>query len=233
MQRNKKETKISEIRATHKRICEIQDEINKLPRVKLDKKIFAGHWRFLKVRSDVLRSSIGKQVEQVVNACNTHCLGKKKDPSTYKTATETCYPINGSLINGGITWKQGQGLRPLNKDQYENANFPEHFKTKWFDVLTTYIKAGTKNIPVERYFPKIPPHMLEYDYKPAYITEVKPSHGDLESELAKHYRFMNNNNGWQVIYDNIKDEWDLSLDKKKKLTKLKDKEIKEALEDIG
>jgi len=233
MQRNKKEVKLSEIKKAHRRIEEIQSEIRNQPREKLDKKIFAGHWRFLKVRADVLRSSIGEQVSKVVEACNTYCLGKKKDPNSFKTATEVCYPVNGSLINGETTWRQGQGLRPLTKDQFEQAGFPEHFKTKWFDVLTKQIKAGSKNIPVQRFFPKIPEHMLEYDFKPAYITEVKIARGDLESELAKLYKFMRTNNGWQVIYSNIKDEWDLNLEKKKKLKKLAKKETREELETIG
>jgi hypothetical protein len=232
MQRNKKETKLSEIRAAHKRISEIQSEIRSLPREKLEKKIFAGHWRFLKVRADVLKSSIGTQVSQIVDACNTYCLGKKREPKTYKTATETCYPINGSLINGGTTWTEGQGLRPLSKKEFEEKNFPEHFKRKWFNVLTKQIKAGSKNIPVERYFPKVPKHMLEFDYKPAYITEVKTTNGDLESELARLYRFMHEKNGWEFIYGNTKDEWDLSLEKNKKLKKLAEKEAKEELREI-
>jgi hypothetical protein len=232
MQRNKKEAKLSQIRKAHHRIEEIQSEIRNMPREKLEKKIFAGHWRFLKVRADVLRSSIGSQIEKVVEACNTYCLGKKKEPNSFKTATEVCHPVNGSLVNGTSTWQEGQGLRPLTKDQFEKANFPEHFKTKWFDVLIKHIKAGTKNIPVEKYFPKIPPHMLEYDFKPAYITEVKTTRGDLESELAKLYRFMHTNNGWQTIYHNMRDEYDLSLTKKKTLSKLKDKEIQEELQEI-
>jgi hypothetical protein len=232
MQKDKKKVQLSEIRKAEKRIFEIQRHMRSLPREKLEKKIFAGHWRFLKVRADVLRSSIGEQAARVVEACNTYCLGKKKDPNSYKTSTETCYPINGSILNGSSFHQEGQGLRPLYHKEFEKSGFPEHFERKWFNKQAITKSIGSKNLVHYKYFPKVPKHMLEFDYKPAYITEVNIKAGDLESELAKLYKFMNANNGWNKLHGNHKDEWDLSLDKKKSLNKLSEKELRQELQDI-
>jgi len=217
---HKKRVKIKELRHAADRIAEIQRDIFKIKPKPLPKKIFAGHWRFIVVRSDVLRSSIGQQVQQVVNACNHWCLGKKKEPNSYRASTEVSY---GPYSSG---YADGQSLRPLSQDAWDKAGFPEFFKRKWFDVVTKYIKAGTSNIPQYKYFPKVPKHMLEYAYKPAYIKEVTEPDGNLEGELKKLYDFMNTNNGWARLNGRNKDEWDMSIEKKKQLSKIRDKEGK-------
>jgi hypothetical protein len=229
MKKNKKEAKLSDIRKAEKRIFALQKEISNLPKEKLDKKIFVGHWRFLKVRADVLRSSIGTQVARVVEACNTHCLGKKKDPKSYKMTVELPYPIKGSMLNGSSFRQEGQGLRPLSQKEFEKAEFPEHFERKWFNKQIVSKSVGSKNLVSYRYFPKVPTHMLEFDYKPAYVVEVHKAGGDLESELVSLYKFMNSNNGWAKLHGNYKDDWDLSLSKKRSLEIVSKKETLDEL----
>jgi hypothetical protein len=232
MKKDKEEIKISELRKAEKRIFALQKEISNLPKEKLDKKIFVGPWRFLKVRADVLRSSIGAQVAQVVEKCNTYCLGKKKEPNSYRMTVEVAYPINGDMLHGSTFRQEGQGLRPLFQKEFEAAGFPEHFEKKWFDKQEISRSVGSKNLVSYRYFPKIAPHMLEFDYKPAYMIEATKAGGDLESELVRLYRLMNSSNGWSKLHGNYKDEWTLSLDKKKKLRKLSLKEAKNELSQI-
>lgn len=230
MNKNKKEVKISELRKTEKRISELNKEISKLPKQKLDKKIFVGHWRFLKVRADVLRSSIGAQVAKVVEHCNTYCLGKKKEPNSYHTIVEVPYAVKGSMLNGSSFKQEGQGLRPLFQKEFDSANFPEHFVKKWFHKQVITKSIGSKNLLYYKYFPKVAPHMLEFAYKPAYMLEASQAGGDLESELVRLYKLMNANHGWSKLHGNHKDEWDISQGKKAAISKLKDKEIKEALD---
>ena len=50
----------------------------------LEKRMFIGFWRSFKVREDVLRSSIGLEVQKVVEACNTYWLGKTKAAKSYE-----------------------------------------------------------------------------------------------------------------------------------------------------
>lgn len=230
MKKNKEQAKLSEIRRAEKRIFALQKEISNLPKEKLEKKIFVGHWRFLKVRADVLRSSIGEQVSKVVEACNTYCLGKKKETNSYKMTVEIPYAINGSMLHGSSFRQEGQGLRPLSQKEFENAGFPEHFERRWFNKQAITKSVGSKNLVAHRYFPKIPAHMLEFDYKPAYMVEATRAGGDLESELVQLYKFMNSNKGWQKLHGNYKDEWDLSVTKKKTLENMSKKE---ALEDLS
>lgn len=232
MKKNTKEVKISELRKAEKRIFEIQKTIANLPKKKLDKKIFVGHWRFLKVRADVLRSSIGSQVAKVVEVCNTYCLGKKKYPDSYKMTVEVPYPINGSMLRGSVYRTPGQGLRSLHSKEFESAGLPEHFESKWFHKQEITKSVGSKNITHYRYYPKVPSHMLEFDYKPAYMVEAKQVAGDLESELVRLYQFMNANNGWSKLHGNHKDEWDLSLTKKKNLDNVLKKETLEEINSI-
>jgi hypothetical protein len=232
MKKNKKEVKLSEIRQAEKKIFSLQKKIASLPKEKLEKKIFVGHWRFLKVRADVLRSSIGTQVAKVVEACNTYCLGKKRQPSSYKMTTEIPYPVNGSMLHGSSFRQEGQGLKPLSQKEFENAEFPEHFEKKWFHKQVISKSVGSKNLVSYRYFPKVAQHMLEFDYKPAYMLEAKQAGGDLESELVKLYQFMNTNQGWSKLHGNHKDEWDLSVTKKKTLRKIQDREIQDELTQI-
>ena len=69
--------------------------------------------------------------------------------------------------------------------------------------------------------------MLEFAFKAAYIVEEKTVLGDYESELAKIYQFMEDNHAYAHLNNNYRDEWFMSLDKKKMLEKLKDEELRE------
>jgi len=215
---HKKDVQLRDIRKAAERIREIQHLLGQIKPQPLPKKIFAGHWRFITVRADVLRSSIGSQVQQVVDNCNHWVLGKKKEPKSYKCSTEIRY---NSELSG---YENGQGLLPLSEERWEKSGLPEFFKKKWFETVTRYIKAGTKNIPRVTYFPKIPKHMLDYGFKPAYIKEFTDTNGDLEGELQKLYTFMDTNHGWAKLSGRSLDEWGLSLDKKRKLERIRDQE---------
>lgn len=231
MKRTRKEESLLKLRKAAQRIQEINHILSKLPTKPLPKKMFAGHWRFLKVREDVLRSSVGQQAANVVELCNNWVLGKKKDPNSYRTSTEVCYPINGSMLKGGSTWREGQGLKPISEDQFEASGLPEFYKRKWFIAQEVVHRLGSKVIIKHRYFPNVPKHMLEFGYKAAYVTEVGQVCGPLESELKKLYDFMDQHNGWTRIGQRRnRDEWDLSLEKKRAKAKLANAEVREALQ---
>lgn len=233
MKRSRKEQDLAKFREASCRISEIYDEMRKLPMEKLEKKLFVGHWRFLKVRADVLRSSIGSQVDQVVQACNTWVRGKKRSPKSYRCSTEVCIPIKGSYKHGFQSYQTGQGLRPLSEEAFEKAGLPEFFKTKWFNTMEVPIKVGSKVIIKHRYYPKVPAHMLEFDYKPAYIEEIRAHSGDLEGELKRLYEFMAQNDGWKKIGNTrCRDEWDLSVQKKKLQEEIRRKEARQAMQGL-
>jgi len=224
MLENKKTLQAKTFLEVERRIQELQKKIRQAPRIPLEKKLFVGHWRSYKVRADVLRSSLGLQIQKVVDACNTFRLGKKKDPDSFRGCTEilldpTCPPI----------FTSGQHLQFLTKEDYEMLDLSASQKLKWFLERTRTLKVGTKNIFIPKYFPQIPGHMLEFTYKPAYITEVKLPNGDAESELVKLHQFMDTHKGWEKIHGNHKDEWSHSLEKKKILSKLSKQYAREDL----
>lgn len=225
MRRDKKSSEIKELLRIKERIGHLNHEMrSQIPRP-LPKKIFVGHWRHFSVRADILRSSIGTQVQQVVDACDHWVRGDKKDVRSFRANTEI-------LMSATIAGYQGvQYLRPLNQDAWDMAGFPEFFKRKWFDVHVSYIRAGTKNIPCYKYFPKVPPYMLEFAYRPAYITEETIPDGDVASELQRLYDFMERERGWARLGERNRDEWDLSLTKKRMLKDIAKRETREAMDD--
>ena len=221
MKPNKKESRLREFRKAQERMHELNRLIRNAPYVPLKKKIFAGHWRFFKVRDDILRCSTGEQIQKVVNACNHWVLGKKKDEKSYnhRCSTERYY---GGSTN---TYDSQQYLLPLSQEEFDAAGFPSFFKRKWFTVWKRTKSFGTKNIEICRYYPHIPRYMLEWKYKAAYITEQQPTLGDYESELAKLHDYLSDNHAWAILNGNNRDEWDLSLDKKHKIEKIRNREI--------
>jgi len=221
MKRGSQESEEKKLRRIARRIDEIHKELQTRPSVPLKKKVFVGHWRYLSVRSDILRSSVGSQVKMVVDRCNNWVLGKKSVPSSYRASTEVAI----SATESGFTHEQG--LRPLSREEWEAAEFPPHFEKKWFRRVPKIIRAGTKNIVVDRYFPQIPRHMLEYAYKPAYITETNELDGKLESELRCLYAKMRASHGWEKLQGRHLDEWDLNLKKIKHLDKEANRECRE------
>jgi hypothetical protein len=115
----------------------------------------------------------------------------------------------------------------LSKEEWIKSEFPPHFEKKWFKRVTKIIRAGPQNIPVDRYFPQIPRHMLEYAYKPAYITETNELDGKLESELRCLYAKMRASHGWEKLQGRHLDEWDLNLKKIKHRDKEANRECRE------
>jgi hypothetical protein len=224
MQQNKKEQLLKEIRRAENRIHELQKIIKNKPKTPLDKKIFAGHWRFFRVRADILRSSIGQQIQTIVDACNTFRLGKKKDYDSFRGTTEIAILIGATPMT---LFSQEQGLRSLSQQDFEGLPLSETQKKKWFLKVDRTLNAGSKNIVIPRYFPRIPPHMIEYAYKPAYITEINTPDGDAESELVQLHQFMTKTNGWDKLYGSHRDEWNLNIKKKKVLQNLQNQEQEE------
>lgn len=227
MRKNKYEEKESDLIRSAKRISELQKNLRNPARVPLEKKIFAGHWRFLTVRKDVLRSSIGEQVDAVVQACNSYRFGKKKDPHSFLGSCEIYCPTP----DGGIpTWVQEQGLHPLCAKDYESVALPEAIKKKWFLRVDKTLPCGSKNILVPKYYPQVPRHMLEYAYKAAYITEVSIRDGDQESELVRLYQYMEKTKGWEKLHGRYSDSYHRKESKKKALKKASQKDLTDELE---
>jgi len=173
-----------------------------------------------------LRSSIGGQVQRIVDQCNHWVLGKKKDPTSYRCSTEIYYPYSVHSESSGVSWQSEQGLHPINQNVWDQAGFPEFFKKKWFNLRKITRSYGTKNVVYYRYYPKIPSHMLEYGYKAAYITEVHPVNGDLESELKFLKDQFARRNGWQIIYGSYRDEWILNMDRTHTLEEIAKQELR-------
>lgn len=222
MKPQKQKVQIQEIRRAAARIDEINHSLSTFTVEKLPKKMFAGYWRFFTVRADVLRSSIGSQIQRVVNQCNHWVLGAKKGDEYYRCHTE----VRASDTESTIVSQQL--LRPLSQENWDKANFPEFFKRKWFATVTTQLRAGTKNIPIVRYYPQIPRHMIEFGYKKGYITEVTIPKGDIESELAQLQKFMEDNNGYgRLGQSNRERDWDLP--KRRAIESLQKREIEQEL----
>jgi len=220
MLENKKNREFSQIRQAEKRIWELHKERNNMQRVPLDKKIFAGHWRFFAVRADVLRSSIGEIVGKIVEACNSYRFGDKKDPKSFQGSSE----IRSILGDQQTLFVADQYLRPLNQAEFEKLELTEGQKRKWFVQTTKQLSVGTKNIPIHKYFPNVPPHMLELTYKPAYITEVSIPDGDKETELVRLYQFMTKTNGWEKLHGHNRETLELNLSRKNSLEKVNRRE---------
>lgn len=201
----KQEMREKTLRRAAARIAEIHLELAARPMTPLKNKIFVGHWRFFVVRRDVLRSSIGSQIQMVVSKCNHWVLGKRGIPSSYRSTTEV------ALSTREAVFSQGQGLRSLGRVEWEASSFPDFFKKKWFLNIPRIIRAGTKNIEVDRYFPQVPPRMIEFAYKPAYMTASRLPDGDLETELRHLCALMEKTHGWEKIQGRNVDEWDMSL----------------------
>ena len=225
MKQSKKETTLKEIRRVSERINELYREMRGVS-VPLKNKMFVGHWRHFKVRADILRSSIGEQVQKIVEACDHWVLGKKNSPKSYRAYTEVCWGIGNRFVN---TTENKQKLVSINQEAFDRIDIPTPQKRKWFYIKEIYRSYGSKNIVHYRYYPKVPDYMVEFTYKAAYVTEKFIPDGGAESELHYLNEWMTENNGWNRLLTNHKDEWDLNLDKKKMLDKLSKREIRETL----
>ena len=215
MKTTKKEIQLKEIRKVAKRIDELHYQIRNAPTEKLEKKLLVGYWKFLSVREDILKSSIGAQVKEVVEHTNQWYMGKTKKNEHFHPYTKTLEGL-----------QKIHYLKPLTEKEFEETKMPEFFKKKWFKERTEYIRAGSSNIPQKVYFPNIPNRMLEYKFKKAFVEEVPIVNATAESELHNLNTFMETHNGWDKLFRNHKDDWDINLVKKKKIRRLQEKEIR-------
>jgi len=232
MKKQKKEISLKHIRKVAERINELYRDMRGIS-VPLENKIFVGHWRHFKVRDDVLRSSIGEQVQKVVDACDHWVLGKKHSPKSYKARTEVGF---GSGRDSFFTYIQdGQGLVSISQEQFDKENFPPFFRNKWFYVRELYRNYGSKNVVRYRYYPKVPDYMVEFAYKAAYVTEKFIPNGDAESELHYLKLWMEENNGYARYFGkNDNKDWDRGGPMKQKvLKKATENEIKLEVNDYN
>lgn len=214
---NKHTRKLKEYIKASNRINELYELIKDQEPNVLDKPLFVGHWRFFVVRADILRSSIGQQIQLIVNHCNTWVRGKK-NPRSFQTGSYIYYT--------GLSqpyFESRQYLKGLTEEEFKKANFPDFYLKKWFNVYSRTKSFGSKNIIINEYYPQVPEYMLTYRYKPAYIVEVSKCEGLLESELAKLKDFMYREKGWEKLNGHKKyNDWDSRIFRKEKEKYLQD-----------
>jgi len=185
----------------------------------LEKRMFIGFWRSFKVREDVLRSSIGLEVQKVVEACNTYWLGKTKASKSYERVALTLAIQN-----------KEQTLREMRYEELKELNFSESFIRKWFRTEIRHQFVRNKDTSYTSYIPKIDAHMLEFRYTREYINEVSIPLGDAISQENFLRNFLDKNNFYNILLGRLRMERTGNLTKKKIISKLLDDEIKRALD---
>jgi len=185
----------------------------------LEKRMFIGFWRSFKVREDVLLSSIGLEVQKVVEACNTYWLGKTKASKSYERVALTLAIQN-----------KEQTLREMRYEELKELNFSESFIRKWFRTEIRHQFVRNKDTSYTSYIPKIDAHMLEFRYTREYINEVSIPLGDAISQENFLRNFLDKNNFYNILLGRLRMERTGNLTKKKIISKLLDDEIKRALD---
>jgi hypothetical protein len=185
----------------------------------LEKRMFIGFWRSFKVREDVLLSSIGLDVQKVVEACNTYWLGKTKASKSYERVALTLAIQN-----------KEQTLREMRYEELKELNFSESFIRKWFRTEIRHQFVRNKDTSYTSYIPKIDAHMLEFRYTREYINEVSIPLGDAISQENFLRNFLDKNNFYNILLGRLRMERTGNLTKKKIISKLLDDEIKRALD---
>jgi hypothetical protein len=185
----------------------------------LEKRMFIGFWRSFKVREDVLLSSIGLEVQKVVEACNTYWLGKTKASKSYERVALTLAIQN-----------KEQTLREMRYEELKELNFSESFIRKWFRTEIRHQFVRNKDTSYISYIPKIDAHMLEFRYTREYINEVSIPLGDAISQENFLRNFLDKNNFYNILLGRLRMERTGNLTKKKIISKLLDDEIKRALD---
>ena len=185
----------------------------------LEKRMFIGFWRSFKVREDVLLSSIGLEVQKVVEACNTYWLGKTKASKSYERVALTLAIQN-----------KEQTLREMRYEELKELNFSESFIRKWFRTEIRHQFVRNKDTSYTSYIPKIDAHMLEFRYTREYINKVRIPLGDAISQENFLMNFLDKNNFYNILLGRLRMERTGNLTKKKIISKLLDDEIKRALD---
>lgn len=215
MKPDKYNEKLKEYYAASKRINELYRSIWDLPRVDVSKdRIFAGDWRFFVVRKDILRSSIGENIQAVVDVTQSARLGRRDNPKSY-------------LQYNYLTrrYEDSQELNPLSDKTYTNYNFPAKV-AKYFKKYTEIRSIGSKNIEIYSWHPVIPKWMLEYDYKRAYLLETRDAGYELQSELDKLQAFMRRENGYEKLCQSNYD-WEYHFEGKFLMEKVAKRDMRE------
>lgn len=225
MRHHKKERKIKEMLKDNRECSEACKSLYRPKYEKLDKQIFAGHWRFFVVRADVLRSSVGQEIQQVVDLCNSWVLGHKKDPSSYDrkswSAKVIGYDENQQAV---IEHVAEQLLRPIDEKRWKELNLSDKIKQYFVQVTQTFY-----NKTYIRYFPNVPSHMIEFGFKRAYITAVPVEDSEARSKRTLITNKQQREDADRKLGKSHRDDWDLNLSKKRKLNSLITKEIGDEL----
>src|SRR5258707_1197027 len=100
----------------------------KLKYLPLDKPILAGYTRSFIVREDVLRTSVGTQIKQLVEATNTTWRAKD-EAGPYRPTKYLAWHVEIE--------EPEQTLAPIKDDDFKKSGLPEEFKAKWFTPITT------------------------------------------------------------------------------------------------
>jgi len=182
--------------------------------VPLQKRIFAGHWRFVKVTDQALRTAVGLEVASVVARCTERRLGKKKYPKSFFTASET---RSGAHLKPVSEW-----LLPLCEKDFGDGELPLSCRSKCFKSEIHSHKEGSKIMEHLVYTPKIPRWMIEFGHERHYHTEQWIPNGAALTEIDHVTKFLIQSGAFGLFHGRfICDRWrDLSLVKKSILERL-------------
>ena len=211
MRPDKHTTKLKEIRQALKK----QDSLKIYDYKPLEKPMFVGYWRSFKVREDVLRSSIGLDVQKIVKTCNTFWLGKTKAQDSFRGPSFCIFPAGDNQ----------QTLSSISEADMALLDFTKSFIRKWFTMKTEHRLVGNKDICTVYHVPKVRDHMIEFTYKKAYITETLVPNGNAVSEAKILTDFIDRNNGINLLEGRLRELRKANLLKKKINTRLLDEEI--------
>jgi len=208
--------KYKNITEKEKATIQLYNELGKLyrarhnrPSIKLDKPYQSGWQRYFKVRDDIARGPHGKLAADILKVVQHYDYSSREDFHKKSKKTKKL-----DLIKAGV--------RKISVREFENKGYPESWK-KHFDTYTN--KYG----------------QLEYHFnKQWWYTEV------IEKYMVTHYyeataeidqrleevKQIIEHNQLEPVYMGLKkgrnlDEWDLCLDKKRTLSKIAKKEMRD------
>ena len=191
--------------------------------VPLGKKIPMGHWRFVKVTGQALRTGIGHEVAAVVARCTERRYGKKKYPKSFFDEME---------VRKGVHLKPiSEWLTPLHEKDFGEGGLPLSYRSKWFKREIRMRKDGSRITEFRIYFPKIPRWMIGFGHERHYHTEEWIPNGAAETEIDHVNKLLNQSGAFDLLHGRFfcDRERDMSLVKKKALLRLHEKEAVEEL----